>query len=74
MGRSRQPMRCMVTGIAPAIVDRALDKDIIDARVESFNDGQISIRIVTTGGIPMGPLERAVSSLTRGEARISQES
>jgi hypothetical protein len=48
--------------------------DIVSARVERFDDGQICIRLVTTGGIPMGPLERAVATLTRGEARISQAS
>jgi hypothetical protein len=39
--------------------------DIIDARVERFDCGEIAIRLVTTGGIPMGPLERAVWALTR---------
>lgn len=38
--------------------------DILDVSVESFDCGQISIRLVTTGGIPMGPIERAVCSLT----------
>lgn len=48
--------------------------DIIDARVERFDGGEIAIRLVTTGGIPMGPLERAVWSLTRGSGQITQES
>jgi hypothetical protein len=47
--------------------------DIIDARVERFDGGEIAIRLVTTGGIPMGPLERAVWSLTRDGASITQE-
>jgi hypothetical protein len=46
--------------------------DIIDARVERFDGGEIAIRLVTTGGIPMGPLERAVWTLTRDGARITQ--
>lgn len=47
-------------------------EDIIDARVERFDGGEIAIRLVTTGGIPMGPLERAVWSLTRNSAQITQ--
>jgi hypothetical protein len=46
--------------------------DIIDARVERFDGGEITIRLVTTGGIPMGPLERAVWTLTRDGTRIAQ--
>ncbi len=46
--------------------------DIIDARVERFDGGEIAIRLVTTGGIPMGPLERAVWSLTHDQPRITQ--
>jgi hypothetical protein len=46
--------------------------DIIDARVERFDGGEIAIRLVTTGGIPMGPLERAVWTLTRDGGRIIQ--
>jgi hypothetical protein len=46
--------------------------DIIDARVERFDGGEIAIRLVTTGGIPMGPLERAVWTLTRESGRIVQ--
>lgn len=45
-------------------------EDIIDARVERFDCGEISIRLVTTGGIPMGPLERAVWALTRDGGEI----
>jgi hypothetical protein len=48
--------------------------DIIDARVERFDAGEITIRLVTTGGIPMGPLERAVWALTRESAQITQTS
>lgn len=47
-------------------------EDIIDARVERFDGGEIVIRLVTTGGIPMGPLERAVWTLTRDGAQITQ--
>jgi hypothetical protein len=47
-------------------------RDIIDARVERFDCGEIVIRLVTTGGIPMGPLERAVWGLTRDKAQITQ--
>jgi hypothetical protein len=39
--------------------------DIIDVRVERSGDGEIAIHLETTGGIPMGPLERAVWTLTR---------
>ncbi len=46
--------------------------DIIDARVERFDGGEIAIRLVTTGGLPMGPLERAVWMLTRDGAQITQ--
>lgn len=46
--------------------------DIVDARVERFDGGEIAIRIVTTGGIPMGPLERAVRVLTCDGAQITQ--
>ncbi|TVR71166.1 MAG: hypothetical protein EA415_11850 [Sphaerobacteraceae bacterium] len=46
-------------------------EDIIDARVERFDGGEIAIRLVTTGGIPMGPLERAVWALTRNGSTIS---
>jgi hypothetical protein len=46
--------------------------DIVDARVERFDGGEITIRLVTTGGIPMGPLERAVWTLTRDGSRITQ--
>lgn len=46
--------------------------DIIDARVERFDGGEIAIRLVTTGGIPMGPLQKAVWTLTREDARITQ--
>jgi hypothetical protein len=45
--------------------------DIVDARVERFDGGEIAIRITTTGGIPMGPLERAVRSLTHDGAEIT---
>lgn len=39
--------------------------DVIDARVDSIDQGMITIRLVTTGGIPMGPLDNAVWELTR---------
>lgn len=48
-------------------------EDIIDARVERFDGGEIAIRLVTTGGLPMGPLERAVWTLTRDRAQITED-
>lgn len=40
------------------------EDEVIDAQVVSLEHGQICIRVVTTGGLPMGPLELAVGELT----------
>lgn len=37
---------------------------VVDAQVINLEHGQIQIRVITTGGLPMGPLELAVGKLT----------
>jgi hypothetical protein len=38
-------------------------QNVVDARVHNLMDGHICIRLVTTGGIQMGPVEQALSIL-----------
>lgn len=37
---------------------------VVDAQIISLDQGQIHIRVITRGGLPMGPLEHAVGKLT----------
>lgn len=40
------------------------EDDVVDAQIVSLELGQIHIRVITNGGLPMGPLEHAVGKLT----------
>lgn len=40
------------------------EDEVIDAQVVAIENGEIRIRVITTGGLPMGPLELAVGKLT----------
>lgn len=40
------------------------EEDVSDAQVVRIENGQIQIRVITNGGLPMGPLELAVGKLT----------
>lgn len=40
------------------------EEDVVDAQIISLEQGQIHIRVITNGGLPMGPLEHAVGKLT----------
>jgi hypothetical protein len=37
--------------------------NVVDARVDDLSDGRIRIRLLTTGGIQMGPVQQAVRVL-----------
>lgn len=40
------------------------EENVADAQIISLDHGKIHIRVITNGGLPMGPLELAVGKLT----------
>lgn len=44
--------------------------NVLDARVHDLMNGRLCIRLVTTGGIQMGPIEQALGALRDGRGTV----